>query len=753
LPAAIRCRILAGAAQYRAVAAEANHHSNEWIRSMCEKRFVASILITTTWFGCSDDPSPAPDAAVPDAAVPDAMFLDAPPGFDPCPLDIEDEAAPGFPFDFQRFKADIWPDLQASCGTSGCHLAPAGHGDTPYNVWPATNATCPDVQSFKAFYERVDFRTHPANSLLLRNMDGTDPHTPSFAGSPLLAELRDFVQAGYVEYTGGESELTGFFDEAVYAQQIQPVIDSLGCAGAGCHDLTDRAGTLGLNPSPAPGSPAMEENFARLTTYVDPDAGGAEGTALYVRLSDRHGGIAFGVDALTVARGWIQGALGKAPASSCAPMDAFDGDWFRDEIKPLIEGRVDYNDISNGHIYPGCARSECHGSNRGAGTLHIDPAGTPEQQLDSLRCFVDLQHPSASQALLCPLNLSGCRTGPHPGADPFFGVDDRNYQKLLSFIYASGTGAAPLDFAFFARKIDPIFNDPNAVQDGMLGLTCASPGCHGSQGDPVDNGSNFAIVPGATDQEELFMNFIAASGFVYAPDAGRSSLLMYPTDRVADANDPSATGLHHPGGACFALDEPEAIDMLEFTSGLRPNAQAFLQDFLVAGLFGATDVTDEAVFMENSLEPTIFDRSGQGEQFNQGRWDGFFSPGENVDLLQAFQVDDATGALAYAVAYAVNTTASELDIVVTVDSENDVELFVGAIGAVGRNGQGVSVSAAPLPPFADTKEVTRIMLKVFQQAGEASFAFDMQFTDDNGNLLTDATRELVFVLSPRSGGI
>jgi hypothetical protein len=221
---------------------------------------------------------------------------------------------------------------------------------------------------------------------------------------------------------------------------------------------------------------------------------------------------------------------------------------------------------------------------------------------------------------------------------------------------------------------------------------------------------------------------------------------------VANTDNPLATGLQHPGGECFAIDDQEAIDVLKFSGGIRPNAEAFLQDFLVAGLFSATDVTDDALFNEATVEPKIFDRSGQGQQFNQGQWDGFFSLDENIDLLQAFQVANAIDQLAYVVAYVLNTTSNSLETVVTVLSENDVELIVGTSANTGRNGLGTSVTQT-LPAFQDTKEVTRIMLKVFQQDDEATFGFTMQFTDRDNNLLTDATKELVFVLAKNAGGI
>jgi hypothetical protein len=682
-----------------------------------------------------------------------------PPPPDPCQIFASDEAKPGSPFNFPQFKSDILPDLQTTCGTAGCHLAPSGQGN--YNVWAATDTQCPDVQSFNAFYDRVDFRINPANSVLLKNMDGTDPHPVPYADNPLLAEFRAFIDAAYIEYTGGGVDQAGYFDETIYAQQIQPVLDSTGCLGAGCHNKTDNAGTLGLNPNPAAGSPEMAENFAKITTYVDLNTTSPDASTLYFRASDRHRGIALSADALTALRAWIQVAMdqfdpGGGPVAGCAPEAKFNVGVFNDEIMPLLEGRVDYNDIDSGRTSTGCARSECHGRDRGPGTFFIDPAAAPEQNLESFRCFVDLQNPSASDVLVCPLNLSGCPKRPHPGADIFFGVDDLNYQKMLSFIYATENGNTPLDFAFFVRKINTIYNDPNAVQDGALNLTCASSGCHRSlNGLDPDNGSNFGIIPEATDPADLFTNFIQSANFTHFPDATQSSLFLYPTNEIANVNNPLATGDPHPGGQCFAVNDQEAIDILKFAGGIRPNAQAFLQDFLVAGLFPATDVTDTPIFNEDTLEPKIFDRSGAGQQFNQGLWDGFFSANQVIDFLQAFVIlnaADADDQIAYALAYVINTTTRDLETVVTVSSENDVELYVGTASALGRDGQGVSLTVV-LPSFAVSKEVTRVMLKAFKQVDDVTFAFDMQFTDRNGNLLTDATKELVFVLAKGAGGI
>ncbi len=95
-----------------------------------------------------------------------------------------------------------------------------------------------------------------------------------------------------------------------------------------------------------------------------------------------------------------------------------------------------------------------------AWALGLDPFRTDEENIDSFPLLIDLTNPSASQVLLCLLNLNGRQKKPHPGGDIFFGADDLNYQ-LLGFVYATENGATPLDFAFFVRKINPLFNDEN----------------------------------------------------------------------------------------------------------------------------------------------------------------------------------------------------------------------------------------------------------------------------------------------------
>lgn len=553
------------------------------------------------------------------------------------------------------------------------------------------------------------------------------------------------------------------FDVRRFETEILPDLQS-SCAGAGCHlgGASASGYTVWLDSNSA--CPVVE-SFNAFYAYTDFRIDPAN--SLILRIFDgslEHPGVIGDANLEDQLRDFIEDAHTRytgdtGPSDPCAPAASLDPGVFADEIMPLLQGSVDYNDPDSGRVTAGCARSECHGRDRGPGTFHVDPVRPPAENLDSFRCFVNLQNPPASQLLLCSLNLPGCQVFPHPGADIFFGFDDLNYQKLLSYALAGKNGATPLDFAFFARKINPMFNDENAVQDGQSGRTCASQGCHFTpNGQTTDSGANFAIVPEATSPQELFINYAETAKFVFSPNAGESSLFMYPTNEVANRNNTAATGVDHPGGQCFDIADREALEIIEFTSGLRPDGNGFLHHFLVAGLFPAIDVTNRVLAEdEQAVTPRIFEPSGQGQQFNQGLWDLFSSAGENVDLLEAFSVADAEEDIAFAVAYVANTTARDLDVVITVQSENDVVLMAGAAPGqvaeiIGRDGVGATLSVR-LPAFESSRQLTRLLVKTFQRPGDATFGFSIQFSDENGNLLTNATGELVFTLGGEGGGL
>jgi hypothetical protein len=681
-----------------------------------------------------------------------------------CDLDADGEPYPGYPYDLAEFRATVWPALEAKCGTSGCHLSPSA---TNYNVFkgPDTPATCPDIQTFKELVVQLDYEI-PSNSALIKKLNGEVTHAaPAFAADPILQTLTDFVNAANEE--GGDGEQPELWDPAVFASTIQPILDANNCATAGCHLAPNGVLNFNLNPAPAAGSAELDANYKQMTgvKYLPQTAKTAEDTLLYDKMTDNHQPNTLSSTEQNDLSAWIQAGLDKvddgAPPVICEDEGNFNLDVFEDEIRPMLEGDIDYNDINGGGVVrTGCARGPCHGDPSFAGSankFYLKPGGSTEELIDSFRCFVNVDNPSNSQLLLCPLNLRGCRSGQrHPGEDIFEDVNDLNYQKLVSYIYAARAGNSPLDFAFFAKEINPIFSDVVCPDTNSV---CADSGCHERQADgTADGGSNFPLIRDAFEDEELEFNFFSASNFVLFnfDDADQSSLNLYPTDEIADVdNNALATGDNHPGGQCFAADSVESLAIQKFAAGLRPNADGFLQDFLVAGVFPANDVVDEvAPFDQETVAPSIFDLSGQSTEFNEGRWDGLFSDVAEVNLFEAFAAaEGGQNQLAYAVAYMINTTGNPIRVVVTAASlENDLELFVENQTSIGRNGQNATVTV-DLDPFEETKEATRILLKVHQDEVDQTFEFTMSFADDQDIPLTNDTEELVFVLSGQNGGI
>lgn len=684
-----------------------------------------------------------------------------------CDINQTREDFPGYPYRIDDFRSQILGDLQTSCVGGACHSAPAGIGG--FNVFPASEKLCPDVQTFNSFIAKVGDLRNVSGSIMIKNLNGSDPHTPAFAATdPLTVKITDFVQAAAEVANPGDGG-SNIFDKQEFIASVQPALDAASCARAGaCHAAPNGVLGFSLTLNPAAGSQELDDNFAMVTklTYIDQTVETAEDTKLYVYATDGHGAADSQLDGSDddALAAWIQAGLDKIDPGTgpvvCAEAGDFNVAVFGDEIRPMLEGERDYNDLDGGVVRTGCARGPCHGdpSFAAAGKFYLDPNGDDEDLLDSFRCFVNTENPANSQLLLCPLNLSGCRSGQrHPGEDIFEDVNDLNYQKLLSYIYAARAGASPLDFAFFVRKINPIFSDPEACIEA--GVACADGGCHEKQADgTADGGSNFPLNRDAFEDEDLVFNFNSASNFVLFNfnDADQSSLVLYPTNEIADIdNNVLATGDEHPGGECFAIDSQFSLDIQKFAAGLRPDGAGNLRDFLVAGVFPANDVTDEAApFDQETIEPTIFELSGQSGQFNEGQWDGLFSANEVVNLFEAFPgAQGGVNQLAYAVAYMINATGNPIDVVVTAASlENDLELFVGEQSSIGADGNNATVRVT-LDPFDEVKKPTRILLKVFQGEGDVNFDFTMNFEDDDGNVLTDATQELVFVLSGKNGGL
>jgi hypothetical protein len=696
------------------------------------------------------------------AATPDGGPTDDP----ECQIEAEGERTPGYPFDLEAFAQDVLPVVAASCGTVGCHAAPTGQGG--FSIWAeAEPGNCDYAKTFNSIKDQIDLDT-PENSPLIIAISGGLPIHPIQyqAGDPNLTTLSSYVEDASARYAadgGGNTPPPGAspFDYGVYQTVIQPIVDTAedrGCTTSGCHGTG--AGGFTITAAPAANSAEMEANFIAVTSRTNLTA--PESSLFYVQATNRHG--SGGSAVVAPAEGaeilaWILDAkenAGGATNPDCAPVDRFNGAVFRDEILPILRGDVDLNG-GDGNV-TGCTRGPCHGTDRGPGVLYIADQMDPATALQNFACFVDLVSPSASEVLLCPLDDPRCRRSPHPGQDVFTGADDLNYQKILAYLYGSTADATPLDFAFFVRRINPIFNDIQAVEDGAQGRTCADAvGCHGVSvaGQAPPNGSNFPIIPNAADKGRLTYNFASAASFANFLAPEESSLFLYPTNEIANVEDhPLATGLPHPGGTDFATDDIEALNILRWSGGLRPNGQGFVTDWLVAGDYAASRVTDLTPIDEINAVPQIFDPTG-APQFNAGQWDGLFNDDANnevVDLNRAFPRDATSGRIAYAVAYVVNTSNLDITAQMEVTSDNALRIYVDdALVAQADDASGGVATIAQLPAFGNSKKSTRLLFKLFQSADDEEFSFTVQFRDDLGNLLTDASQELVILLGPQGG--
>jgi hypothetical protein len=679
-----------------------------------------------------------------------------------CQLDTKGERTPGYPFDVQQFTDEVLPLVAQSCGAGGCHGAPGGNGGLI--IWANARAgDCDFGKTFNSLIAKVDLAT-PANSRLIAAVTGgsaTHPFTFQQA-APGRGVLEDFVEKAAATYAadgGGTTPPPGPspFDYDVYQNTIQPMLNAATCAASGCHGTA--AGGFSLKAAPAAGSADMEANFVAVTSranLTDPAA-----SVIFVRATVQHasgGSRTVGPADAPALLAWIEDAKANAGGNgggnpTCAPVDLFNLGVFRTEILPILAGDLDLNAPGGQGSGAGCMSSACHGIDRGPGALSLQPSADPATLLQNFACFVDLTSPSASEILACPLNDPRCRRYPHPGQDVLAGANDLNYQKLLAFLYGAKADVSPLDFAFFVRRINPIFNDVNAVEDGAQGRSCADAiSCHGVSvaGQAPPNGSDFPIIANASDVGRLTYNFVSATGFVNFLNPGESSLFLYPTDEIANRDDhPFATGLPHPGGRDFEVDSDEARAILQWAGGLRPDGNGFQRNWLVLGDFAATRISDPTLIDETTVIPSIFDLGGGS--FNVGEWDGFFSDEAEVDLNIPFPRNATSGRAAYAVSYAINTVPRSTVAQLVVSTDNPIRIWINGALVAQNDNSGGATALVTLPASGGASQPARIMIKLLQRQNDADFAFTAQLRDDLGNLLTDQTGELVFTLGPKGG--
>lgn len=667
-----------------------------------------------------------------------------------CQIQADQERGPGWPYDLALYESTVAPTLVRNCSAGGCHGGPTGAGN--FTVFADTKVgNCSFAKTFNQIAAKSNL-ADPDNSPIIYAIAGQHPTHP-YKSDGDVAMLKDYVgkaakNANTTQAPPGASP----YDYTIYQTQIQPILDTAegsGCATANCHGGPAGAAGFKLIPTPAANSADMEKNFLAVTARMTLD--NPETSSMVVKAKTRHGA---GTSKIIspqqeqIFLDWAKKAKDDAGGGNgnCAPIDQFNVQVFRDEIQPILFGQVG--------ISTGCSAGACHGLDRSGGALVLKESNTPEQNLKNFVCFVDVAQPIRSEILACPLDQAPCRHRPHPGQDVFLGANDQNFQKVLSFLYGTKSSGTPLDFAFYARVINPLLNDPASVEDGAQNRTCADTvSCHGvnAAGQIAPGGSNFPVIANLTDESSLRYNFSSATNFVNFIKPQGSSLFLYPTNEIANLNNPYATGLPHPGGTDFAVDSPEALAILQWARGLRPDNQGFVNFWLVAGDYAAAQITSPTVVDEAGVKPDIFDPSGSAA-FNNGQWDALISPNRTIDLAAEFPRAANAGRVAYAVAYVLNTSSSDIVAQINVRSPDAIRVYVDNVPVAQSNDASNGVTGlATFPSFLTSKKTTRIMIKVFQPQNVQDFEFDVQLVDELGTPLTDTRGELVIKLGPDGG--
>ncbi len=250
----------------------------------------------------------------------------------------------------------------------------------------------------------------------------------------------------------------------------------------------------------------------------------------------------------------------------------------------------------------------------------------------------------------------------------------------------------------------------------------------------------------------LKANFTEASAFINFLSPDQSSLFLYPTNEIADLDNPAATGFPHPGGADFATDSSFAQDILTFAQGLRPGGDGYQRSWLVAGAYpGSGGIGQETSVDEETVTPIIFDES-VGTAL-AGKWDALFEEGDEVDIARFLGGEVGSGRVAYAVAYLYNTTASDLDLDVELSSQGDARFYVGDDRADVAAGETFRV-ALTIPPSraSESPTGTRILVKLFDAPEQSAMRFSVRlFHAGTERVLDGQTRELIVKLGPRGG--
>ena len=692
--------------------------------------------------------------------------------------DGENERSPGYPYDFDVFKRDIAPLLVADCVTGACHASaprPAG-GNGGFTVYAGEDEECSRVQTFKQLRDKVDL-TRPAESRILYALEGgaltSDiPHPLDYTavdgGQAKLDTITAFISAANETCVAGggcSPDVRDYFDYAAFQSSIQPGLDAAGgtgCStGVSCHQPPAGQSGFALIPEPAADSADMKANYDAVRSRISLDAD-PRATLLYAKATVPHaGGVSTVVDGDTAEaiEAWIEAAIrarGEGDDLGCVNPAKLDLDVFEDDILPILNGERDLNDPEGTGVSTGCTRGPCHGQQR-PGSLTLDPGDPLETQLANFACFVSLTSPSSSQVLICPRKDARCVKNPHPGERIFDdAADDLNYQRVLSYLFSSVTEATPIDFAFYARRINPIFDNQEAVEGGGQGRTCADVGlCHGVplEDQVPPNGSNFGILPVAGENvNRLRANYTEACSFINFIRPELSSLFLYPTNEIANPDNPGSLGIVHAGGTDFAIDSRFALDIQTFARGLRPDAEGFQRNWLVGGAFqGAGDIDDEVGVDEDAARPQIFDLSGGGEL--AGKWDGLFDDEAEVDVGGFLRGEVGGGRIAYAVAYLVNVTSAPREVDVELTSINQARILAGdGIAEIEPGGTVTVTVTVPSSRASEQPTGTRVLVKLLEAPADGGMRFRVRLlragTDD---IYDDEGGEIIIKLGPLGG--
>jgi hypothetical protein len=541
------------------------------------------------------------------------------------------------------------------------------------------------------------------------------------------------------------------FDFATFVADVQPALDSAegkGCTAAACHAAG--AGNFTLHARPPANGPQARANFEAAVKRVKIDE--PEASDLLRRGAEpRHGAgqsVVYTAEQRAKILSWIQRAKGNPGpvAAGCTPATSFNVGVFRSEILPILLGDVDLN-RPGVPASTGCAKSVCHGQER-PGALHLSRALSVEDNLRNFACHVDIASPSSSQVVACPLNEPRCKK-PHPGGPVWFGAGDHNYQRVLSWIYAAKGASSPLDFAFFVRHVQPLFDD-NTL--GAAPKACSSAaGCHGVSraGELPPNRSNLPLLVNPATKTAYTANFDAAKTFVGHLAAEGSPLYLHPTNEIARPAVPGsyARGVPHGGGTVIASDSAQARAILTWARGLRVEAAGGEPYWLTAGPYaGLAAVADPTALDERNVKPTIFDTAPGAAA--GATWDLLVSPpGATLDLAPRFPTIAGAATAVYAAAYVLNTSTSDRALAVSLTTPNAAIVWAGATQIAASNGgpeaTGVVTAAA--------KASTRILVKLLRRPTDEAFAMTVRIRNASGSPLADDG--VVLIKLDPSGGL